>query len=64
MKVCRVCGESKGEGEFYSNGRGGLRSTCKACCLGYQRVYDRKFVERKAFIQEYRSCYGRNPDED
>jgi len=30
-KCCSKCGEEKDESEFFSNGRGGLRSDCKPC---------------------------------
>jgi hypothetical protein len=65
LKRCNKCGELKPRELFGSNGRGGLNSKCKACCLEYYytnanrlRAYHREYQRTNADrVKEYNHEY-------
>ena len=63
MKVCRECGTSKPESEFYKEpkGRDGLKSKCKACCYSLNAMYRKNNPERERI---YSASYYQNKKDD
>jgi hypothetical protein len=74
MKICKKCGETKNESEFYKHksNKDGLFSTCKSCqkeyyknnkdkINEYQKEYQKELqIKNKIRFDEYQRDYKRN----
>ena len=57
MKICTKCNKEKPLREFYSNGRGNLRSECKACTLAARPIKPSALSGRRPSKEELYTLY-------